>query len=160
MQRMTPFAAFQGIEADPAHSPSTTSPEGGEYGLPFEDSTHRPHAEDNNGGWWAATANQEYITPSIGGKPGPTPGLGWTTGLRPRKERRPPLDGSTLVVPPNQARNPNIGAVGFDIRGATFGQRVEALNQDFLPSLDAIAASFTHQGSSALMREIVALGDA
>lgn len=153
--RITPFAAFQGVYDDPAHSPAVTAPDGGEYGLPYETSVHRPNPNDHSGMSWQTTADQDYIKPSYGGEPGPPSGLGWTTGLRPRRERRPRFDGRTLVVAPGQARNPNIGAVGRDNRASELASRVGALSTDYLPSVDAIAASFTHPRGSALQRELM-----
>ena len=152
--RITPFAAFQGVESDPAHSPSTTAPDGGEYGLPYEVSTHKPYPEDNNGEWGSADISNRP-DPAVGGQPGNDIGLGWTTGLRPRRERRPRFDGRTLVVAAGQAANPNVGAVGRDNRADDLSARVRSQDTNFLPPVDVIAASFTGmRHSSPITREM------
>ena len=157
--RISPFAAFQGVENDPAHSPSASAPDGVLYGLPAEISVHRATPNESADWRWGATADRSYLDPAIGGQGGTPLGVGWTTGLRPRKERRAPLDGRTLVVKPGQANNPNTGQVGRDTFRSDLVTRVEALNGDYLPSQQAIAASFTgmagHRGL-ALQREILA----
>lgn len=156
--RITPFAQFQGVYDDPAHSPAVTAPDGGEYGLPYETAVHHAGPNDMTGMEWQPTASHAYLEPAIGGMPGSPGGLGWTTGLRPRRERRPLFDGRTLVVAPGQAANPNIGQVGRDARGSDLASRVTALSTDYLPSLDVIAASFTHPRGSALQRELMQSG--
>ena len=147
-EHANPFNVYDDDVADPGHSPAVTAPEGGEYGLPFEASTHVPYAHEAGGWWGAATANQEYLNPSVGGEAGRSVGLGWTTGLRPRKEKRPPLDGRVLVVAPGQADNPLIGQVGSDNRANRLIAGVGALSTDYLPPLDDIARSFTQARKS------------
>jgi hypothetical protein len=149
-----PFDAFNDDVSDPMYAPMlTTDPLA--YGLPDEVSTHKPYPEEHDGDWWGATANQEYITPSIGGKVGPSVGYGWTTGIKPRKQVRSPLDGRTLVVAPGQANNPNVGQVGRDGHADRLAAGVAALNTDFLPPMDVISASFIGAGTSnPLVREM------
>lgn len=159
--RMTPFAAFQGIESDPANSPSLSVPDGGDYGLPYETATHRPYPEDVAAWRWEADHNwRAAIHPSEGGVGGPSIGLGWTTGIKPNRANRRLFDGRTLVVAANQAANPNVGRVGLDNHANRLAAGVGALSTDYLPTPDQIAASFTQPRGSALVRELQSLGQA
>jgi hypothetical protein len=164
---MTPFAAFQGIESDPANSPSLSAPDGGDYGLPLETATHKPYPEDvqpwrnNHGPLGEADHNwRAAIHPAEGGQPGPTVGLGWTTGIKPNRANRRLFDGRTLVVGAQQANNPNVGRVGLDNHANRLAAGVGALSTDYLPTPDQIAASFTQPRGSALVRELQSLGQA
>jgi hypothetical protein len=85
-------------------------------GLPYPVEPENVTAEDRipfARGWWpGATANQEYIDPSVGGQAGIPHALGWRTGLGIRRMFTSPITGRTLV-PPATRPNPRQGPVGF-----------------------------------------------
>lgn len=80
--------------------------------------------------------------PSVGGMPGRSRGLGWSTGLRLSRAFRQRFSGRTLVVP-NQGPHPIEGPVGFSSRTSRLSDRVDALYTDYTPDPKEVAAMFT-----------------
>lgn len=88
----------------------------------------------------------KYVAQDVGGQSGNANTLGYSTGLRPRKESRTPLTGRILVVP-NMGVHPVIGAVGRDNRANKLFAGVASQNSDYQPMTTAeIAAQFTGRG--------------
>lgn len=105
-------------------------------------------AIEGNGWWEGATANQEYITPSMGGSPNVSDPLGYTTGLSIRR-LYVPFDGKTLV-PPRTVPNPQVGPVGFSTTASKTADRVASQTM-VLPTTQQIAQSFVKPDITAII---------
>jgi hypothetical protein len=92
--------------------------------------------------------------PTVGGQTTQRDQLGWTTGLRLSRAFRQRFTGATLVVP-NMGAHPAVGPVGYSTRSQRLANGVQALSTDFLPSTEAIAASFVSPGLNAVQREML-----
>lgn len=82
-----------------------------------------------------------YIDQTVGGQAGSRAVLGYSTGLQPRKTRRPPLTGRVLIVP-NMGVHPVLGEVGRSNRANKLWAGVRDQSTNFLPDNTEIAQQF------------------
>lgn len=80
--------------------------------------------------------------PSMGGEPGRSQPLGYSTGLLPSKTFRQPFRGAVLVRP-TMGANPVGGPVGRSSRQDRLQAGVKALTDVYLPSTDQVRQMFT-----------------
>lgn len=80
--------------------------------------------------------------PDVGGEPGISRGLGWSTGILPSRARRMKFQGETLVVP-TMGVHPAVGPVGFSNRQQRLDNGVAGLINQWLPSQQEINEQFT-----------------
>lgn len=92
--------------------------------------------------------------PSVGGETTQADQLGWSTGLRFARSLHQRFTGATMVVP-NMGAHPAVGPVGYSTRSQRLANGVAALSTDYLPSSEAIAASFVSPGLNAVQREML-----
>lgn len=81
-------------------------------------------------------------SPSVGGMPGRSHALGWSTGLRFARHLHARFTGRTLVVP-NMGAHPAEGPVGFSTRLDRLSAGTQALYTDYVPDPKEVAAMFT-----------------
>lgn len=87
----------------------------------------------------------KYVDQTVGGQAGNARTLGYSTGLRPRKESRTPMTGKVLTMN-NMGVHPVVGNVGRDNRANNLFAAVASQSADFTPSTEQIAAQFTGKG--------------
>lgn len=107
-----------------------------------------PTQDQATTGQWSESFQgpSRYIDQTIGGRPGNGNTLGYSTGMRPRKESRTPLTGRVLVLK-NMGVHPVVGEVGRDNRANKLFAGVASQNTDYQPLTTAqIAAQFTGRG--------------
>lgn len=79
--------------------------------------------------------------PAIGGEPGRTVGLGYSTGLLPSRHHAQSFKGDVITV--GQPIPPIVGPVGYRDRSGKLSAAVAAQQNDYTPTSDAVAQMFT-----------------
>lgn len=79
--------------------------------------------------------------PAVGGQPGMTHGLGWSTGIRNGRAFRQHFTGQTLVMP-SMGVHPVQGPVGYSTRTDRLSYGVAALNGPDIPSNASVAQQY------------------
>lgn len=87
--------------------------------------------------------------PALGGKPGMTHALGWSTGMRNSRAFRQAFDGRTLVVP-NMGVHPIQGPVGYSSRSDRLVYGVEALQGSKTPDDSQVSQHFADPNAVAI----------
>lgn len=111
---------------------------------PLQLVNHRASANEEQGDWTAPKTEGGSLlppSPSVGGQPGRTNQLGWTTGLSQTRRLRQKFTGRTLVVP-TMGAHPAVGPVGFSTRSQRLRNGVGELTASRLPPSSVIAESF------------------
>lgn len=87
--------------------------------------------------------------PAIGGMPGMTNALGWTTGLRNSRAFRALFGGQVLKVP-SMGAHPIQGPVGYSTRTDRLIYGVNALTGNDIPSNQSVADQFAGNDAAAI----------
>lgn len=87
--------------------------------------------------------------PSVGGMPGISNGLGWSTGIRNSRAFRQAFDGRTLVVP-NMGAHPIQGPVGFSAQSDRLAYGIAALSSDGMPTNAQVGKVFSSDNANAI----------
>lgn len=107
----------------------------------------RTQAQQSSGDWEESFQGvSRYVDQSVGGQPGNANQLGYSTGLKPRKESRTPLSGRVLVLN-NMGVHPVIGQVGRDNRANKLFAGVASQSADYTLTTEELAAQFTGRGT-------------
>lgn len=87
--------------------------------------------------------------PAIGGKPGISHALGWSTGLRNSRAFRQAFDGRTLVVS-TMGVHPIEGPVGYSTRSDRLFYGAQALRGDGMSDNNKVAANLSNPNAAAI----------
>lgn len=87
--------------------------------------------------------------PAIGGKPGISRALGWSTGLRNSRAFRQAFDGRTLVVS-SMGAHPIEGPVGYSTRSDRLFYGAQALRGDNMSDNTKVAKNLSDPDASAI----------
>lgn len=88
-------------------------------------------------------------SPSVGGEPGNSLGVGWSTGIRNSRAFRQPFDGRTLVVP-NMGAHPVSGPVGFSTRTDRLVYNARATESDNMVDNKTVTEEFANPNVAAI----------
>lgn len=87
--------------------------------------------------------------PAVGGLPGMTRAIAWTTGLRNSRAFRQAFGGQTLKMP-NMGVHPIQGPVGYSNASDRLVYGVNALTATDIPSNESVAEQFAQNNAAAL----------
>lgn len=122
-----------------AYSPSGAAIAYSEVGVSPVVATHQQSPFDSAG--IEAAVIPRPPSPSVGGKPGRSQALGWSTGLRFARWAHARFTGRTLVVP-SMGAHPVEGPVGFSNRLDRLSTNSQALYADYTPTPEQVAQMF------------------
>lgn len=111
--------------------------------------SHRESPVDSSRGGVASGFVPRPPDPAIGGLPGISEGLGWSTGLRNNRAFRQAFDGRTLVVP-SMGVHPIQGPVGYSTRSDRLAYGVAALSSDGMPTDQSVSTLFASDYASSV----------
>ena len=115
---------------------------------------HRESPTDSSRGGVASGFVPRPPDPAIGGLPGISHGLGWSTGLRNSRAFRQAFDGRTLVVP-TMGVHPIQGPVGYSTRSDRLSYGIAALSSDGMPTNEQVGKVFSADNAVGIAGAVV-----